>query len=46
MRTLTKLGYTNIKEYAGGKKEWQQAGLPVQSKPRDVKESIRYILGD
>jgi len=25
------LGYTNVKDYAGGKKDWMDAGLPVES---------------
>jgi rhodanese-related sulfurtransferase len=46
LRALTKLGYTNVKEYAGGKKDWMKARLPVDSAPRDLKEAIRYIFGD
>lgn len=26
---LEKLGYTNIREYSGGKKDWVDAGLPM-----------------
>lgn len=29
-RVLTQLGYTNVGVYAGGKKDWQEAGLPVE----------------
>lgn len=29
-RVLTQLGYTDVAVYAGGKKEWQEAGLPVE----------------
>lgn len=29
-RELTKLGYTNVKEYADGKRDWLSAGLPVE----------------
>ena len=25
------MGYTNVKEYAGGKQDWVQAGLPIES---------------
>ena len=27
---LTKLGYTNVREYAEGKDDWREAGLPVE----------------
>ncbi len=30
-RVLTKLGYTNVREYVDGKADWQEAGLPVES---------------
>jgi len=23
------LGYTNVREYVGGKRDWQEAGLPL-----------------
>jgi len=23
------MGYTNVREYVGGKKDWQDAGLPL-----------------
>jgi len=29
-RTLEQLGYTNVSVYAGGKQDWQGAGLPVE----------------
>ena len=29
-RLLTQLGYTDVAVYTGGKKEWQEAGLPVE----------------
>ncbi len=29
-RTLEQLGYTNVQVYAGGKQDWQEAGLPVE----------------
>ncbi len=25
------MGYTNVKDYAGGKQDWVDAGLPVES---------------
>ena len=30
-RRLTELGYTNVREYADGKQDWIDAGLPVES---------------
>jgi rhodanese-related sulfurtransferase len=27
---LTKLGYTNVREYAEGKDDWREAGLPLE----------------
>jgi rhodanese-related sulfurtransferase len=27
---LTKLGYTNVREYVEGKADWQEAGLPLE----------------
>jgi len=30
-RELTDLGYSNPRHYAGGKQDWQDAGLPVVS---------------
>jgi rhodanese-related sulfurtransferase len=29
-RRLVELGYTNVAHYAGGKKDWAQAGLPLE----------------
>jgi rhodanese-related sulfurtransferase len=29
-RRLAALGYTNVREYAGGKQDWIEAGLPVE----------------
>ena len=28
---LSMLGYTNVSVYAGGKKDWEEAGLPLES---------------
>jgi rhodanese-related sulfurtransferase len=28
---LTQLGYTDVAVYAGGKQDWQEAGLPVEN---------------
>jgi rhodanese-related sulfurtransferase len=30
-RRLTQLGYTDVREYEGGKEDWITAGLPVES---------------
>jgi hypothetical protein len=27
---LAALGYTHVREYKGGKEDWQKAGLPVE----------------
>ena len=27
---LTKLGYTNVRDYEGGKQDWREAGLPLE----------------
>jgi rhodanese-related sulfurtransferase len=29
-QVLTKLGYTNVREYAEGKDDWREAGLPLE----------------
>jgi len=29
-KVLTQLGYTDVSVYAGGKQDWQEAGLPVE----------------
>jgi rhodanese-related sulfurtransferase len=28
------LGYTNVREYPGGKQDWIAAGLPMERPPR------------
>ncbi len=30
-KVLTQMGYTNVSVYAGGKQDWIEAGLPVES---------------
>ena len=30
-RRLESLGYTNVRKYAEGKQDWQEAGLPVEA---------------
>ena len=29
-RVLQRLGFTNVREYAAGKKDWRDAGLPLE----------------
>lgn len=31
---MADMGYTNVREYVGGKKEWQEAGLPLEKPER------------
>jgi rhodanese-related sulfurtransferase len=38
-RALTDLGYTNVRDFAGGKEEWQAAGLPVEGMARRHRNS-------
>src|SRR5690348_5153092 len=33
-RALMALGYTNVREYPGGKQDWLDAGLPMERPPR------------
>jgi rhodanese-related sulfurtransferase len=33
---LAALGYTNVKDYAGGKQDWMDAGLPTESERQAV----------
>jgi rhodanese-related sulfurtransferase len=33
-RRLTRLGYTNVRDYHEGKAEWVSAGLPTESGPQ------------
>jgi rhodanese-related sulfurtransferase len=35
-RTLTKLGYTNVRKYREGIQDWVEAGLPTESGARAV----------
>jgi rhodanese-related sulfurtransferase len=30
-RRLARLGYTKVRDYVGGKADWREAGLPVES---------------
>jgi rhodanese-related sulfurtransferase len=32
-KILTRMGYTNVRDYRGGVMEWKAAGLPVESGP-------------
>ncbi|MFP3947744.1 MAG: rhodanese-like domain-containing protein [Gemmatimonadota bacterium] len=29
-KLLAEMGYTNVKDYAGGKQHWKEGGLPVE----------------
>lgn len=29
-KLLSEMGYTNVKDYAGGKEHWKEGGLPVE----------------
>jgi rhodanese-related sulfurtransferase len=33
-RELADMGYENVRDYAGGKKDWQEAGLPTEGESR------------
>ncbi len=55
-RTLMKMGYTNVSNYAGGFFEWRKAGLPVEvgdkapetalfSKPVKVADNVWSAIG-
>jgi rhodanese-related sulfurtransferase len=35
-RTLTRLGYTNVRKYREGIQDWVEAGLPIESGTRAV----------
>jgi len=34
------MGYTNVKDYEGGKQDWMQAGLPVESETTPEEHKI------
>ena len=34
---LEELGYTNVRKYAGGKQDWIEAGLPVETGAAEVR---------
>jgi rhodanese-related sulfurtransferase len=36
---LAALGYTNVKDYDGGKQDWQTAGLPVEGERTEAPAS-------
>jgi rhodanese-related sulfurtransferase len=38
---LVELGYRNVRHYAGGKKDWVDAGLPLEGGGRLVKSAPR-----
>lgn len=31
---MAALGYTTVREYVAGKKDWREAGLPLEKSPR------------
>ena len=41
-RSLTTLGYTNVRDYAGGKEDWLAAGLPVEGSARARKPAAAH----
>jgi rhodanese-related sulfurtransferase len=45
VRALVKLGYSNVREYRGGKQEWLENGLPIESSRPKLFESLKYVLG-
>jgi 3-mercaptopyruvate sulfurtransferase SseA len=46
VRALEGLGYTNVSEYRGGKNEWVEAGLPVESSPSPpIGQWLRELVG-
>lgn len=46
MRALQKLGYANVKDYKGGKAEWLEKGLPIEtSPPATLWERMREWFG-
>jgi len=32
------MGYRHVREYRGGKKEWQAAGLPLEKSPAALRD--------
>lgn len=36
-RELVAMGYTNVNEYPGGKKEWIDAGFPVEGEAHGMR---------
>lgn len=32
------MGYTNVRDYAGGKSDWMEAGLPIHGGKQDVRD--------
>ncbi|HEY0075595.1 MAG TPA: rhodanese-like domain-containing protein [Abditibacteriaceae bacterium] len=40
VHVLTNLGYSNVREYRGGKDEWRSAGLPLEGESKALKTKI------
>ncbi len=40
-RKLTDMGYTNVKDYRGGKYDWIGAGLPIESEDLNTHSKLR-----
>jgi rhodanese-related sulfurtransferase len=38
-RELAALGYTNVRDYSGGKQDWIDAGLPTESESEQAAAS-------
>ncbi|HUR37626.1 MAG TPA: hypothetical protein VM009_07395 [Terriglobales bacterium] len=34
------MGYTNVRDYEGGKQDWVEAGLPTESGQQDIKGNV------
>ncbi len=41
VRKLTDIGYTNVKDYRGGKYDWIGAGLPIESEEFKTHSKLR-----
>jgi rhodanese-related sulfurtransferase len=40
VHVLTNLGYSNVREYRGGKDDWRSAGLPLEGESKGLKTKI------
>lgn len=39
-KLLTDMGYTNVKDYAGGKQHWREGGLPVDASASETASAV------